>query len=223
MSHKGKMILFYILMMLAVPIGGKTVIPLLVEKGIIGSVTKTTEMLYINMAVYIILPVISFIVMRRELAKDTKKAGGLLSKVFPLILVVYASSILGGILIRFIDHDTTSANQAMLNTLQNDNFLFLVYMAVFAAPIVEECVFRCCIISDRQGFFGVLMLVISSSLFGLVHVQQFSIGAFFSYAIIGLALGIIYLKNRNLILNILVHSGYNALCLILSTVLRKYI
>ena len=210
-------ILVYILTALLLPFPVAILLTKLSQNGILPELSQDQTALYLNMAVYVLLPVYCLIYYHKKIAADTKSAGKLLILVVPLILMIYGTSILGGLFIQYLDHAQTTDNQAFLDNLKNLNIYFTAYMAIVAAPITEESVFRCAMLKQHKGFAGFFLLILSSALFSLAHAINFSPGAFLAYFVIGLSLGLIYMKYRNLILNILVHGGYNALALVLST------
>ena len=208
---------FFISFLLPFPIAAGLM--LCSENGVIPTLSEQEIAMYINMLVYIVMPLFSVLYYRKKIASDTKNFGRLIVLILPLIMMVYGASILGGILIQQLDHSNTTQNQTYLEALKNLNVYFTTYMAVFAAPVCEESVFRCAMIGQKKGLASFFMVLVSSALFSLAHGLDFSIGAFFAYFFIALVLGFIYVYHRNLVLNILVHSGYNTLALILSTFL----
>lgn len=221
MNDKRKMILAYIILMFLLPVVLTVGVRVLSANGTIPSVSNSTIVMYANMAVYLLLPIVTIIILHKKLPSDLKKTGGLLPKLIPLILIVYASSMLGNVFVGLLDHTQTTDNQTLINEMRNANSLFTTYMATVAAPIAEESVFRYSLIGERKGFVGFLMLILSSALFGLIHTQGFTLGAFLAYSVIGFALGCIFLKYRNLVFNILVHAGYNGSALLLSYLVTK--
>ena len=222
MNDKRKMILTYIMLMFLLPVVLTIGLQVLSANDIIPSISKSKTIMYANMTVYLFLPVAAIMILHKRLSSDLKKTGGLLLKIIPLILIVYASSMLGNLFVGLLDHTQTTDNQTLINELRNTNSLFTAYMAAFAAPIAEESVFRYSIIADRKGFSSLFTLILSSALFGLIHTQGFTLGAFLAYAVIGFTLGCIYLKYRNLVFNILVHAGYNGSALLLSYLMSQY-
>ena len=223
MHRKRNMIITYIFILFIFPVIMSIAALFAADRGYIPKLERNDLLYYINIFSYTLIPFLCFIILRSDFSSDIKKMGKHLLKVIPFVLIVFATSILGNIAINYFDHTSTTANQQMLQQLQATNMYFTTYMTVVAAPIAEESVFRCSLISTRGGFRGFVMLIISSALFSLVHLQSITIGAFIAYALIGVVLGIIYMKYRNLVLNILVHSGYNALSIILSILLKNYL
>ena len=213
-------ILIYILCAFIMPFPLAEGMRLLAANGILPNLSDTEIAMCINVLVYLFLPLCAMIYYRHKLAADTRGMGKKIVLVLPLILMVYGASILGGLFVPFLDHTTTTQNQSYLENLKEMNFYFTTYMAVVAAPVTEESVFRCALIKNHRGFWGFLMLVVSSALFSLAHSQDLAPGAFLAYFSIALVLGGIYLYHRNLVLNILVHAGYNALALVLASFLK---
>lgn len=214
-------ILLYIFFILLLPIPFTMGILLLSENGILPQLSQTEIGMFINAICYILLPIIALIYYHRKLNLDLKSMNKKIILVIPLILMVFGTSILGGKLVPLIDHTDTTRNQTYLEDLKNMNFYFTAYMAIVAAPITEESVFRMAMIKDARGVKAFPMLLLSSVLFALAHVQGPEPGAFLAYTCIGLPLGCIFLFHRNLLLNILVHSGYNALALMLASLASK--
>lgn len=82
----------------------------------------------------------------------------------------------------------------------------ITLVAVIIGPIVEELIFRKLII-DRLSVFGDLTAVITSAvLFGLFHGNLYQ---FFYAAGLGIVLGYIYTKTRNVIYPIIIHMLIN--------------
>ncbi len=85
-------------------------------------------------------------------------------------------------------------------------FIFLtIFLAAIAAPVMEEFVFRGFLLNRLSIKYGLLRaLVVSSLLFGFLHVESF-VGA----TIFALAMSLLYLHSRNLALPILIHIANN--------------
>lgn len=109
-----------------------------------------------------------------------------------------------------------STNQSAINSILDSNGAFLMIIsAVVIGPLVEEIIFR-------KVIFGlipndILAIIVSSTLFGLVHVtSEPNFPLFFTnfivYAGMGVFLGCVYKKNRhNLFLLYVIHALANLL------------
>ena len=131
--------------------------------------------------------------------------------------------------------ESTSANQEVINQmLTSSGFAatVTVLMTIVFAPVVEELVFR-------KSFFNLFKekgwkaIIISGVVFGAIHVTEaifaelqnvnpnmqvvlFELVGLISYAGSGIALGYIYKKNNyNIWVNILIHSLYNGISVLL--------
>ncbi|MBQ1261006.1 MAG: CPBP family intramembrane metalloprotease [Clostridia bacterium] len=90
--------------------------------------------------------------------------------------------------------------------IQNSPMWIIVLVVVVVGPIVEELIFRKLMI-DRLGIFSDRLAVIVSSIaFGLFHGNLYQ---FFYAAGLGLVLGYIYTKTRNILYPILMHMIIN--------------
>ncbi|MGM9535914.1 MAG: lysostaphin resistance A-like protein, partial [Intestinibacter sp.] len=106
-----------------------------------------------------------------------------------------------------IDIDTAnSLNSASDQVFKNTLISFVV--TVIGAPIVEELLFRVVFFKRLSRIFDVYVgIVISSILFGLLHVELAVVGA----VIFGIANCILYLKYKNILIPMTVHFLNNLL------------
>jgi len=131
------------------------------------------------------------------------------------LVAMFGSMILMGLIYTFIGVTTSPENQALLEA-QLSGPLFekvtLVIFAVFLAPVVEESLFR------LAGFrifkkihwmpiWGVIL--ITSLLFGGIHVLGDNPIQILYYASLGIILGFIYHKSNNILAPIAVHMLFN--------------
>ena len=219
MAKRIAIIISYLIILFVLPIAVAVLFYVLEQRGILPHVKNKQLLLLTNYIVYSVLPITMLIFLHKELINNIKNAGNVINWLIPMILIVYAMAVLGGIFIQMIDHTATTQNQIAINEFQNKNLMFTIYMTVIAAPIAEESTFRYAFLHDVKGGLKYLLLLVSSSAFSLIHLQQnLSVGAFTAYFLIGITLGLIYIKYDNLFFNIMVHGGYNALGLVLSIV-----
>lgn len=105
-----------------------------------------------------------------------------------------------------------TANQAALEQA-NLPAILLVIIAAVAAPVVEEVVFRGLILGKVFGGTSYLGLIVSSLLFGGLHVPT-DIGSWVIYGGMGLVLGFVYMKTKKLEYCILIHFINNGLAVL---------
>lgn len=82
------------------------------------------------------------------------------------------------------------------------NLIFQCIAAVLLAPFVEESIFRGVILNRLSLKFKTsTSIIISSVLFGIIHGQLAAFGAI----LFGITMSILYLKNKNILVNISAH------------------
>lgn len=163
------------------------------------------------------------------LKKDNESIGTILSKSGIGILYMFAGNIVVGVLISVLTSvlsipDQLSANQLSINLMLKSPYAILIILtAVIIGPIVEELVFR-------KSFFGLIKneryaLIISSLVFGLIHITTEIISGDFGLVLInslpyiagGFVFGYIYMINKkNIVIPIIAHMGYNLISVLIS-------
>ncbi len=99
----------------------------------------------------------------------------------------------------------------MMNAMGNDVGMFTV-AAVLGAPIIEELVFRAGPLTHfKNRMPGWLALLITSALFGLAHGMPTQIAYTF---IVGLVMGLLFIKTDSIYPSIIMHFCFNAANLI---------
>lgn len=94
--------------------------------------------------------------------------------------------------------------------------LVIVAIAVLVAPIIEEVVFRYWLLGRWAPLIGsAAALLLSSAIFAAIH-MDFGAWALGGRLIVGLALGVLWLRTRSLWACIAVHAGWNAVVLLLA-------
>ena len=99
------------------------------------------------------------------------------------------------------------------------NYVILFFTIVIFAPILEELEFRVCVFEGLKGLHYSIPLIISSLLFGFVHMASLidlKEWAYFPmYALPGFAMGLIYyFSGRNVFTNLFCHMGINLISFI---------
>ncbi|EFQ57252.1 CPBP family intramembrane glutamic endopeptidase [Streptococcus downei] len=136
---------------------------------------------------------------------------------FPAVMVINA---IGGLVRTLLSNATTSANQSALNNLGMPFYLYFI-MAVVFAPIVEETIFRKCLLEKVFGFDGWVKWVgwiVTGLLFGYIHLYTnlSDIGGWISYGGMGLVFGFVAMQSRRVEYSIAIHMIMNAFVVLIS-------
>lgn len=127
-----------------------------------------------------------------------------------LLLIGGISSFLIIILGRFINNDTITAGNNMVNYSGSTalEIVFMLISVAIVAPIVEEILFRGILLGALRHILDIKPAIMFSSLaFGLLH--RTSIMMIIAATISGIILSCIYLHHKNLINSIIVHAIFN--------------
>ena len=190
--------------------------------------TNTTVLALINFIIYAVLTTFMTFFLRSFLLEEWKniKHCKKFSKFIILgWLSVLISGAIGNLLLRLITGETgTSANQtAIANVLGNYPFLIILPI-VIGAPIVEEIVFRFATMNLLKTN-PAMKILISSLLFGFIHVMAAGDWIFIiPYLAMGIPLGYIYHKSKNIWTVIIIHAINNSIAasaLLLSGILSN--
>lgn len=118
--------------------------------------------------------------------------------------------------------EVTGSNQEAIIQMANASLatrMALLVAAGFLAPFVEEMVFRKSFVDIFARRFGVVLaILLSSLLFGLLHVllDLDRLYMLLPYAVSGLVLSFIYFfSNKNIFVPIMVHASYNLIGLMI--------
>lgn len=182
----------------------------------------------LNFVVYIILAVsilpVTLNTLKVEVTyfkKPLKDIGvdAVLGYVYMMIASIAAQAIITVIGFIFDYTQPVSLNQqAIERSLLSSTGILMILMTVIFAPVLEELVFRKAMFRFFKNPW--VAMVISSVLFGLIHVtSETEILAFvtnlITYSASGFALGYVYIKNKNNVwASILVHAVSNAVSII---------
>ena len=114
-----------------------------------------------------------------------------------------------------------------INEVVKMNLLFLIFSSVIVGPFIEEIIFRKILVDKLERFNNrIVTIIIASFIFAIMHNGIINIIYTF---LLGIVLNTIYVKNKNLLYPLIVHSssnlivmfltGYNSFILMLSFVL----
>lgn len=181
-------------------------------------VKQTWQILLLALACLAISAITLYIAKRVDLLQGFKALGNsrALKTIFLGFLVLYLVKMLGGIVL-VLEGVTNTGNQEIIESAGMHPLILTLFTAV-VAPIVEETVFRGLLMGRVFNSQSVIGLLISSFLFGLIHVPT-TIGAWILYGGMGLVLGWIYRKTEKLEYTIAIHFLNNALAVALMFVL----
>lgn len=109
--------------------------------------------------------------------------------------------------------------ESTFETIGNPNdFLGSILLAVLVAPAVEEILFRGLILQGFVRNYGTVHgLMLSSLLFGIVHLNPYQFVAGF---ILGLFIGLLFIKTGSILPGLLVHGFYNGALIGANSVLQ---
>lgn len=196
---------------------------------ICGPLVNAEQELYLfqfllNAGIYIVLITSGLILLSSEIKTDInviKKMDAM--KVFKWCLIAiglsYAGSYIGGLITMIFTGGSTSDNQTAINGILSSNYAIpMMIFIAFIGPIVEELVFRKSLhgIMRYLKFPVWLIILISSLLFGAIHINFNSLKDIIhilQYSAIGVGLGIMECKTKNIVPCIIAHMFINALSL----------
>lgn len=136
--------------------------------------------------------------------------------VIVLLMIPGIEFSLDRIVISFMDYFHYSYTPVIRDLGEFKIFLFDALFAVLIAPLLEELIFRFCIISLYHSLVGKLFgMIVGSVLFGYMHS---TVSARLSAMFMGIILGLVYLMTDDLVVCILFHAGVNLLITICACV-----
>lgn len=102
--------------------------------------------------------------------------------------------------------------QRASSTLSDGNLIIRILCHAIAAPIIEELMMRGIVLGQLYLWYGsVVSVLLSSIFFGILHGN---IVQFLYAVIVGIALGIMYVKTKRLSLCILAHGVLNLIVIL---------
>ena len=98
--------------------------------------------------------------------------------------------------------------------LSFENIFITIILVSMIVPICEEVFFRGFLINGLERKFNLkISLLISSGIFSIFHIH---IGSLFPTFILGICLGLLYIKSKSIYPSIFIHSIHNFLAVIIS-------
>ena len=181
----------------------------------------------------LIIMVLLFLIYRKEIIEDFKAFKNNKGRWFFRYLGIFVISVLVmGVLnavLSKVTNQEISENEELVRQLIKVLPVYMTISTVIYAPFVEELLFRKCIrkiIKGNDKYTKIIYILISSIIFGLLHV--ITLDASFNdilmgipYMVVGLSLGYIYIKtDDNLFGTMQFHLMHNTILLILQLMIR---
>ncbi|MCR4674413.1 MAG: CPBP family intramembrane metalloprotease [Lachnospiraceae bacterium] len=154
--------------------------------------------------VYLRLPIVR---MDFSFKKETMKRD-----IFLVLLVVVVGILLNMIASHLPLQEISEGYQRANETLWDGNLIVKILCNAIAVPILEELLFRGIVCNQLSFWFKPWVgILISSILFGIMH---FNVIQFLYAFIVGLILGVSYIKTHNLVIPILGHGLTNLIVIL---------
>lgn len=119
----------------------------------------------------------------------------------------------------WLEIPTTSNQETLIQMIGVADLFTGIIIIGIAGPIIEEIIFRY-IIMEKICIYGKKRaVIISSVLFGMIHLDGFSFAELFIYTLLGVYLGVIYNKTKKITVSIGVHCFYNLVNVLLVYIL----
>ncbi len=195
---------------------GMFLLPFITQTSLIGflKITDMTQLVVLtNFISYVFLMIVVLLMFKSELISDFKRIPSAKHYCFGILkgeVLVYGSAVAANLILLYVFQlSEDSQNQQMIEQVMATYPLLMASTTVLFAPVIEEVVFRYTIMS-RPNLNPTLALLLSSVLFGLIHV--ISAGDYIYiilYLAMGLALGYVYQRSQNIWYSIGVHFLQN--------------
>lgn len=137
--------------------------------------------------------------------------------------LLYALGIVGALITLFLGGESSSENQALIETIASAHPLIMSVSAVLFAPVLEEMIFRCVVFGWVYEISPKLAHLVSGFVFGFVHVMMSVLSGniaewiqIFSYFFMGIALSYLYEKKNNIYVPICAHAVNNLISMLLT-------
>lgn len=182
------------------------------------------KMLWLNLGLGIISIIGLVFIAYKKLSVDALTIKKHFKDIIKYFLLAIAVMIVTSFLVQQFMGNRLPVNQAVLLLLYRAYPLPIIVLTIFFAPIIEELVFRLGIINLETTKGKWFSIILSSFIFGIVHLQIMDIYAFINefgfiliYASLGFVLALSYVKTENILVSIGVHALYNLFSILLIT------
>lgn len=223
MSKNKKMLLIYVFML---TIGQLLIVAIISGVEALGSqtgrplITEVSGLLFTNIAVYLLLLIAVCLLFGSELQKEWQQE----KKKIAVQIVKYGMVflVLGIVVARtaeWLEIPTTSNQETLIQMIGAADLFTGIIIIGIAGPIIEEIIFRYIIMGKICIYGKKRAVIISSVLFGMIHLDGFSFAELFIYTLLGVYLGAIYNKTKKITVSIGVHCFYNLVNVLLVYIL----
>lgn len=183
-------------------------------------ITEVSGLLFTNIAVYLLLLIAVCLLFGSELQKEWQQE----KKKIAVQIVKYGMVflVLGIVVARtaeWLEIPTTSNQETLIQMIGAADLFTGVIIIGIAGPIIEEIIFRYIIMGKICIYGKKRAVIISSVLFGMIHLDGFSFAELFIYTLLGVYLGAIYNKTKKITVSIGVHCFYNLVNVLLVYIL----
>lgn len=183
-------------------------------------ITEVSGLLFTNIAVYLLLLIAVCLLFGSELQKEWQQE----KKKIAVQIVKYGMVflVLGIVVARtaeWLEIPTTSNQETLIQMIGAADLFTGIIIIGIAGPIIEEIIFRYIIMGKICIYGKKRAVIISSVLFGMIHLDGFSFAELFIYTLLGVYLGAIYNKTKKITVSIGVHCFYNLVNVLLVYIL----
>ena len=170
-----------------------------------------------NFAVYAILLIVLLLLTHKIFKEDFFKIsswGNFWGQVGIGLACTFGAAILGNSIVMLLGTTDTAANQEAIESALAATPFLMIITVIFLGPIVEEIIFRL-VLMNLFNWKPVFNIIISSFVFGLIHVLVGGWIHIIPYFLMGLVFGYFYLKNNNIWHVTILHILHNSLTVLL--------
>ncbi|NLC97109.1 MAG: CPBP family intramembrane metalloprotease [Erysipelotrichaceae bacterium] len=174
----------------------------------------------------IIVLIISKNIFKSDLINFKNKMPFIIFDAFRYYVIIYFFNIVFNILLSFIG--SSAENQQALEQLISNTPYSYIFMAIIVAPILEEFIFRGTIFRNIYKKNKYLAYIISTLLFGLLHVMSSILSgnwinaiSIISYLNIGYFFAKFYDKHKSIYASVLLHFINNTTAVILLEIVKR--
>lgn len=167
--------------------------------------------LFVSIFNILILVMFNFKTLKQHFSELPEK--GHFKMVIKYVGLMYLFSVIVGLIMNQFSSAQTSENQATIEQMSTQFPLQIAFIATFGAAISEEIVFRMSLMTINENKWKIPLFIFSSVIFALIHVNVQNVEDLLflpQYLVLGLMLGISYLKTKNIFTPMFVHFIYNA-------------
>lgn len=183
-------------------------------------ITEVSGLLFTNIAVYLLLLIAVCLLFGSELQKEwQQEKKKIVVQIVKYGMVFLVLGIVVARMAEWLEIPTTSNQETLIQMIGVADLFTGIIIIGIAGPIIEEIIFRY-IIMEKICIYGKKRaVIISSVLFGMIHLDGFSFAELFIYTLLGVYLGVIYNKTKKITVSIGVHCFYNLVNVLLVYIL----